>query len=177
MKVFVAGASGAIGLPLVSALLRQGHAVTGMTRSELGAEKLLAVGAKAARVSAFDASGLEEALRNAKAEVVIDELTALPKDPAEYGTAFPGDRQLRLEGGGNLHLAAQTAGRYLQHAIQSGYDNGREMYTMTVDEVLEHAHAVVKEAGRTDNLPSLPVINADIRPEDEMGIHLPGEPA
>jgi hypothetical protein len=75
------------------------------------------------------------------------------------------------------YLAAQAAGRYLQHAIQSGYDNGREMYTMTVDEVLEHANAVVKEAGRTDNLPSLPVINADIRPEDEMGIHLPGEPA
>ena len=72
---------------------------------------------------------------------------------------------------------AQTAGRHLQHAIQSGYDNGREMYTMTVDEVLEHANAVVKEAGRTDNLPSLPVINPDIRPEDEMGIHLPGEPA
>ncbi len=75
------------------------------------------------------------------------------------------------------YLAAQAAGRYLQHAIQSGYDNGREMYTMTVDEVLEHANAVVKEAGRTDNLPSLPVINPDIRPEDEMGIHLPGEPA
>jgi hypothetical protein len=74
-------------------------------------------------------------------------------------------------------LAAQAAGLYLKKAIESGYDNGREMYTMTVDEVLEHANAVVKEAGRTDYLPSLPVINADIRPEDEMGIHLPGEPA
>jgi len=48
---------------------------------------------------------------------------------------------------------------------------------MTVEEVLDHANAVVKEAGRTDNLPSLPVINANIRAEDEMGIHLPGEPA
>jgi hypothetical protein len=75
------------------------------------------------------------------------------------------------------YLAAQTAGRYLQHAIQSGYDNGREMYTMTVEEVLDHANAVVKEAGRTDNLPSLPVINDNVRPEDEMAIHLPGEPA
>jgi hypothetical protein len=75
------------------------------------------------------------------------------------------------------NMASQAAGRYLQHAIQSGYDNGREMYTMTVEEVLEHANAVVKEVGRTDNLPSLPVINDNIRPEDEMGIHLPGEPA
>src|SRR5208283_494568 len=47
------------------------------------------------------------------------------------------------------YLAAQTAGRYLKTIIESGYDNGREMYTMTVDEVLEHADAVVHEAGST----------------------------
>ena len=75
------------------------------------------------------------------------------------------------------YLAAQAAGRYLKHAIESGYDNGREMYTMTIEEVLQHAEAVVREAGHTDKLPSLPVINPDIRPEDEMSIHLPGEPA
>ena len=118
MKVFVAGASGAIGLPLVAALMRQGHAVTGMTRSALGAENLLAMGAKVAQVSAFDAPALEQALREVEAEVVIDELTALPRDPAEYGAAFPGDRKLRLEGGGNLHRAAQACGvrRYIQQA-------------------------------------------------------------
>ena len=67
------------------------------------------------------------------------------------------------------YLAAQTAGRYLKSMIESGYDNGREMYTMTVDEVLEHADAVVKEAGRTDFLPSLPVINDNVQPETLMG--------
>jgi len=75
------------------------------------------------------------------------------------------------------YLAAQVAGRYLKEAIESGYDNGREMYTMTVDEVLEHAAAVVKQAGGTAALPSLPVINEDQRAEDELGIALPGEPA
>ena len=74
------------------------------------------------------------------------------------------------------YLAAQTAGRYLKSAIESGYDNGREMYTMTVDEVLDHANAVVKEAGSTVNLPSLPVINDNIAPEGALGIRLPGEP-
>jgi hypothetical protein len=74
------------------------------------------------------------------------------------------------------YLAAQIAGRYLQQAIESGYDNGREMYTMTVDEVLDHANAVVKEAGGTMNLPSLPVINENAEPEKELGIALPGEP-
>ena len=73
------------------------------------------------------------------------------------------------------YLAAQAAGRYLKMAIESGYDNGREMYTMTVAEVLEHANAVVKEAGNTGNLPSLPVISDDIKPETFLG-QLPGDP-
>ena len=73
------------------------------------------------------------------------------------------------------YLAAQIAGRYLKQAIESGYDNGREMYTMTVDEVLDHAAIIVKEAGRTDNLPSLPVINQDAHPS-ELDFKLPGEP-
>jgi hypothetical protein len=74
------------------------------------------------------------------------------------------------------YLAAQIAGRYLKQAIESGYDNGREMYTTTVEEVLEHADAIVKEAGGTARLPSLPVINDDVQPELALGIALPGEP-
>lgn len=74
------------------------------------------------------------------------------------------------------YLAAQIAGRYLKQAIESGYDNGREMYTVTVAEVLDHADAVVREAGGTLNLPSLPVINEDVPPEQEMQMALPGEP-
>ena len=74
------------------------------------------------------------------------------------------------------YLAAQIAGRYLRQAIESGYDNGREMYSMTVEEVLDHADAIVKEAGGTLRLPSLPVINDDIEPERALGISLPGEP-
>jgi hypothetical protein len=74
------------------------------------------------------------------------------------------------------YLAAQIAGRYLKSIIETGYDNGREMYTMTVDEVLDHADAVVKEAGSTDKLPSLPVINEDINPERVFG-RLPADNA
>ncbi len=73
------------------------------------------------------------------------------------------------------YLAAQIAGRYLKQAIESGYDNGREMYTMTIEEVLDQAQAVVKEAGRTDFLPSLPVINQDAHPA-ELDFINPGEP-
>src|ERR687886_597361 len=118
MNVVVAGASGAIGRPLIAELVRRGHTVTGMTRSDAGARALADLGAAVARVSAFDAAGLEEALRRSRAEVVIDELTALPRSPAEMAEAAPGDRKLRLEGGGNLHRAARACGarRYVQQA-------------------------------------------------------------
>src|SRR4051794_3059616 len=118
MNVFVAGASRAIGRALVAELVRRGHAVTGMTRSDAGATALAKLGAAVARVSAFDAPGLEQALRESKAEVVIDELTALPQSPADMAAAAEGDRRLRLEGGGNLLAAARRCGvrRYVQQA-------------------------------------------------------------
>ena len=108
MNVFVAGASGAIGRPLVAELVRWGHRVTGMTSSEAGARALADLGAAVARVNAFDAAGVEEALRRSNAEVVIDELTALPRSPTEMAEAATGDRKLRLEGGGNLHRVARN---------------------------------------------------------------------
>jgi nucleoside-diphosphate-sugar epimerase len=118
VRVFVAGASGAIGQPLVAELVRQGHTVTGMTRSAGGAQNLRDLGASVAQISAFDGPAVEQALRRSQAEAVIDELTALPKHPSEMAAAAPGDRKLRLEGGRNLYLAARSNGvrRYLQQA-------------------------------------------------------------
>jgi len=55
------------------------------------------------------------------------------------------------------HLAAQVAGRYLKQLIEQGYDSRREMYTMTVAEVLEHLDAVVSEAREAGFVPSLPI--------------------
>jgi hypothetical protein len=72
------------------------------------------------------------------------------------------------------YTAAQAAGRFLKHAIETGYDNGREIYSMTVDEVLEHVEAVVKEGRGSLNLPPLPVINQDAHPS-EMDYALPGQ--
>jgi nucleoside-diphosphate-sugar epimerase len=118
MKVFVAGASGAIGRPLIAELIRQGHTVTGMTRSAAGTRNLAALGATVAEVDAFDATAVEQTLRQSQAEIVIDELTSLPRHPSQMAAAAAGDRRLRLEGGGNLHRAARAAGvrRYLQQS-------------------------------------------------------------
>ena len=58
------------------------------------------------------------------------------------------------------YLAAQIAGHYLKQAVENGYDNGREIYTMAVDEVLAHLDVVMKEVGNTHNLPVLPILTA-----------------
>ena len=118
MRVFVAGASGAIGEPLIAELLKHGHSVVGMTTSETRAKYLESQGAEAAIVDAFDASAVEAALKQAKAEVVIDELTSLPRELSDMPKYAAGDRRLRIEGGGNLFRAAIASGvrRYLQQS-------------------------------------------------------------
>jgi hypothetical protein len=54
-------------------------------------------------------------------------------------------------------LAAQIAGRYLKQLIEEGYDSRREVYTMTVPEVLAHLDAVVDEAKQLGGMPILPI--------------------
>ncbi len=139
MKIFVAGASGAIGQPLIAELVRRGHTVTGMTHSERGARLLADMGAIVANVNALDAPAVEEAVRRSQAEIVIDELTALPKHPADLPAALPGDRELRLEGGGNLYRAALSSGvrRYIQQAsgffLKAGSGLADESESLAVD--------------------------------------------
>ena len=111
MKIFVAGASGAIGRPLLAELVRQGHAVTGMTNSDAGARVIAGLGAAVARVSAFDAPALERALQESRPHVVIDQLTALPRDPRDMAAAAASNHNLRVEGGANLHRARRAGVR------------------------------------------------------------------
>jgi len=118
MRVFVAGASGAIGKPLIAELLRQGHSVVGMTTNETRAKNLESQGIEAMTVDAHDAAAVLAALERAKVEAVIDELTSLPRDQSDMPKYAAGDRKLRIEGGGNLFRAALACGvrRYLQQS-------------------------------------------------------------
>ncbi len=54
-------------------------------------------------------------------------------------------------------IAAQVAGRYLKQLVEEGFDSRREIYTMTVDEVLSHLDAVVLEAQKLGAMPTLPI--------------------
>jgi nucleoside-diphosphate-sugar epimerase len=123
VKVFVAGASGAIGTPLVRQLLAAGHEVTGMTRRPERAEKIRAAGAEAVVCDVFDSEALKEAVVAAAPEAVVHVLTALPrryKPKSDYLTAT--DR-IRVEGTRNLGAAARAAGarRLVAESIAFAY--------------------------------------------------------
>lgn len=118
MKIFIAGATGAVGSPLVRALLTLGHQVTGMTRPGPGVDRLRELGADASTADAFEPGAVHEAIAAAAPDVVIDQLTWLPANPADIIKAMPDDTRLHREGGANLLAAAQKLGvrRYIMQS-------------------------------------------------------------
>jgi len=110
MKVFVAGASGAIGRPLVRQLVAGGHEVTGMTRRESAAEEIRAAGAAAAVCDVYDGEALTAAVVAAQPEAVVHVLTALPEKFDPRSDYLAATNRVRTEGTRNLIAAARAAG-------------------------------------------------------------------
>ena len=119
MRIFVAGATGVVGIPLVRLLLAAGHTVAGMTRSEGKIETLRALGAEPVFCDVYDAAALERAVVAFRPDAVIHELTDLPDDPSELRTASQANARIRDEGTRNLIAAAEAAGasRFLAQSI------------------------------------------------------------
>ena len=134
MKVFLAGAAGAIGRRLVPLLLEAGHSVIGTTRYGEKAAELKARGITAVVVDVYDAAATREAVMRARPDVVIHQLTDLPKelDP-NRPAAFGGNTRLRVEGTPNLVAAALAAGvrRLIAQSIAFAYAPGREPHAET----------------------------------------------
>jgi nucleoside-diphosphate-sugar epimerase len=110
MRVFVAGASGAIGRPTVRQLVAAGHEVVGMTRREERARAIRETGAEAVVCDVFDAEGLREAVVAARPEVVVHLLTALPQRYDRKSDWLEPTNRIRVEGTRNLVAAAEAAG-------------------------------------------------------------------
>ncbi len=121
MKIFVAGATGAIGRPLIVQLLAQGHEVVALTRSLEKAKVLAELGVEAAIADIFDPEAVKNAIAHIQPEVVIEQLTSLPKTYTleSMSAAAPLNTRIRLEGGANVLAAAQASGvrRYLMQSI------------------------------------------------------------
>ena len=111
-RIFLAGATGAVGKRLVPLLVARGYEVFGTTRFAAKAELLRRLGAHPVVVDVFDAASLAKALRAANPRVVIHQLTDLPPglDPARMAEAAARNAHIRIEGTKNLIGAALAAG-------------------------------------------------------------------
>ncbi len=110
MRVFVAGASGVLGVRLVPLLVGAGHQVAGMTRSPGKAERLRMLGAEPVVCDVYDVEALRDALAGFAPDIVLDELTDLPDDPARIPQFTAANARIRREGTRNLVGAARAAG-------------------------------------------------------------------
>ena len=112
MRVFIAGASGAIGTRLVPQLIARGHEVIGTYRSPANAERLRAYGAEAVALDLLDANAVRKAALGAEPDAIVHQATALAN--ARFGRnfdrTFAQTNRLRTEGTENLLAAAREAG-------------------------------------------------------------------
>jgi nucleoside-diphosphate-sugar epimerase len=112
MRVFVAGATGAIGKQLVPRLVAAGHEVHGMTRSESKQALLYELGAVPVVADALDPDQVAEAVGRARPDVIVHQLTAIPTslDLRHFDRDFALTNRLRTEGTDHLLSAGQAVG-------------------------------------------------------------------
>ena len=119
MRIFLAGASGAIGLRLVPLLLEAGHEVAGLTRSPRKAATLRALGAEPVVADVYEAAALAAAVSAFGPELVMHQLTDLPDHAGELAAARGANARMRIEGSDSLLAATRAAGasRFLAQSI------------------------------------------------------------
>jgi nucleoside-diphosphate-sugar epimerase len=112
MRIFVAGAAGAVGRKLVPSLVAKGHAVVGLTRTPESGRRLAAAGAEPVVADALDAAAVEAAVTAARPEVVVHQLTALAgaSDLRDFDAVLSASNRLRTTGLDNLIAAARKSG-------------------------------------------------------------------
>ena len=147
-RIFLAGASGAIGRRLAPLLLQNGWRVFGSTRSEERAAELKKAGVEPVVVDVFDADALLNHLYEIRPEVVIHQLTDLPYalDASKMTAALARNARLRDVGTRNLIAAALHAGavRLIAQSISFIYDEGPKPYR-EADPLLPVTHPVYGE--------------------------------
>jgi nucleoside-diphosphate-sugar epimerase len=128
MRVFVAGATGVIGQHLVPSLVAAGHEVTGTTRSPAKAARLKNAGATPAIVDGLDRQAVLNAVKAARPEVIVHQMTALASmsDFRNFDKEFAGTNELRTRGTDYLLEAARQAGtrRFIAQSFV-GWNNAR----------------------------------------------------
>ncbi len=171
MRIFVAGASGVIGVRLTPLLVEAGHDVAGLTRSPAKTDLLAGLGAEPCVADVFDVEALTTAVVGFGPDVVIHELTDLPDDAnriAEHATA---NARIRREGTDNLLQAAAKAGadRFLAQSVAWELPGDAGEAVRYLEERVLAAGGVVLRYGQfygpgtfhTDEIPAHPRIQID----------------
>jgi nucleoside-diphosphate-sugar epimerase len=125
MKVFVAGASGALGKPVVRELLARGHEVVAMTSTESKRPMLVELGASAVVGDVFDARSMVELVRTAQPEGVVNVASKWSVYPTRISQVTPAN-EIREQGARNMVGAAAAAGvrRYVNESMMFVYGYG-----------------------------------------------------
>jgi 2-alkyl-3-oxoalkanoate reductase len=112
MKIFIAGATGALGRQLVPMLVANGHEVVGMTRSEAKADQVRSMGARPAIADALDPDAVAQAVARAEPQAIVHQLTALSgtMDLRNMDRFFEETNRLRTEGTDHLLAAGRAVG-------------------------------------------------------------------
>ena len=125
MKVFVAGATGAIGRQLVPRLIQAGHDVVGMTRNDPKQAILHELGASPVVADALNADQVAEAVGRARPDVIVHELTSIPAtlDLRHFDRDFALTSRLRTEGTDHLLAAGHAVGvrRFVAQSYFASY--------------------------------------------------------
>jgi nucleoside-diphosphate-sugar epimerase len=147
MRVFVAGASGVIGLRLLPLLVAAGHEVAAMTRSPGKLQRLRDLGAKPVLCDVFDADALRELVVAFQPEAVVNELTDLPDQPVARNDA---NARMRREGTRNLLAAAKAAGapRFVAQSIAWQLPGEAGAAVAELERLVLGANGVVLRYGR-----------------------------
>jgi nucleoside-diphosphate-sugar epimerase len=146
MRIFVAGASGVIGVRLVPLLVEAGHEVAGMTRSPEKVKQLQALGAEPVVCDVFDGEGLTRAVQGFAPDMVMHQLTDLPDQLDQLGEYRSRNNRIRIEGTRNLLVAAHAAGaeRFLAQSVAWRPEGGGEAVDEHERQVLEAGGVVVR---------------------------------
>src|SRR6185437_7036878 len=112
MRIFIAGATGALGRRLIPRLIDAGHRVTGLTRTPARAAPLRELGAEPVVADALDQGAIHAAVNAARPDVIVHELTSLTgaTDLRKFDRSFAGSNRLRTVGTGYLLAAARGCG-------------------------------------------------------------------
>ena len=112
MRIFVAGATGAVGRPLVSALIAAGHSVAGLTHTATKAEFIKRMGAEPVIADGLDAAAIRAKLALIRPDAVVHEMTDLSgaTDLRHFDRVFASSNELRTKGTDILLTAAREAG-------------------------------------------------------------------